>query len=431
MSPPTVSTILARIAEQSAREPGRVFTTLAHHMTVEFLREAFERVRPKAAPGVDGVTWEAYATNLTTNLEDLYRRLRAGSYCAPPVRRVWIDKEDGRKRPLGIPTLEDKIVQRAAAMLLEAVYEPIFQDCSYGFRPGRSAHQALTYLRTQCLKRGVTRIVDADVSGYFDHIDHGNMRTFLKRKVNDGSLLRLIGKWLNAGVLDEGCLQRPEAGTPQGGVISPILANVYLHHVLDEWITQDVQARLSGECIIVRYADDFVIGCSDANDARRIYAVLPMRFARFGLTIHPTKSRLVPFSRPRGETRRGTGTFDFLGFTHYWGKTRQGGWTIKRKTRRPRMQRAFKAIWAWCRDHRHWSVPEQHRMLSAKLQGHYAYYGIRGNYKALEVVFEFVEKAWKHWLGRRTRDGYISWEEYERRYRQVFVLPKPRIVHAS
>jgi group II intron reverse transcriptase/maturase len=248
--------VLARIAEQSARDPGRVFTTLAHHMTVEFLQEAFERVRPKAAPGVDGVTWATYARNLTTNLEDLHRRLRAGNYYAPPVRRVWIDKEDGRRRPLGIPTLEDKIVQRAVAMLLEAVYEPIFRDFSYGFRPGRSAHQALTYLRRQCLEKGITWIVDADVSGCFDHIDHGNLRTFLKGKVNDGSLLRLIGKWLNAGVMEEGCLQRPDAGTPQGGVVSPILANIYLHHVLDEWITQDVQGRLSGESTVVRFADD-------------------------------------------------------------------------------------------------------------------------------------------------------------------------------
>jgi len=416
-----VSTTLSRIAEESARNPGRVFTTLAHHMTVEFLQEAFSRVRPKAAPGVDGVTWQAYEANLSVNLEDLHRRLREGRYHAPPVRRAWIEKEDGRRRPLGIPTLEDKIVQRSVAMLLEAVYEPLFQDFSYGFRPGRSAHQALARLRTQCLNENIQWIVDAD---------HGHLRTFLKRKVNDGVLLRLIGKWLNAGVLEEGKLLRPEAGSPQGGVISPILANVYLHYVLDEWMVRDVQPRLSGRSFVLRFADDYLIGCTEQPDAERIYAVLPKRFARFGLTIHPLKSRLVQFSRPEGKAGKGAGTFDFLGFTHYWGKTRKGGWTIKRKTRRVRVARAFKAIWAWCRDHRHWSIPEQHRRLSAKLRGHYAFYGIRGNYKALEVVYEHADRTWKHWFGRRTRNGYLTWEVYEKMYKAVLPLPRPRIIHA-
>ena len=272
-------------------------------------------------------------------------------------------------------------------------------------------------------------IVDADVSGYFDNIDHGHLRAFLQRKVKDGALLRLIGKWLNAGVLDTGCLRRADAGTPQGGVISPILANIYLHHVLDEWLTRDVAPCLRGACFVVRFADDFVIGCVLRSDAERVYAVLPKRFARFGLTIHPTKSRLVQFSRPYWKAGKGTGTFDFLGFTHYWGKTLKGGWTIKRKTRRPRLARAHRAIWAWCRDNRHWSVPEQHRCLCSKLRGHYAYYGIRGNFKALEVVYEYAEKAWKHWLGRRSRNGYLTWAKFEKTYRQVFPLPLPRIVH--
>ena len=407
-----------------------VFTTLAHHMTVEFLAEAFSRVRPDAAPGVDGVTWQAYGKNLPSNLEDLHRRLREGRYVAPPVRRSWIEKEDGRKRPLGIPTLEDKIVQRAVVMLLEAVYEPLFREFSYGFRPGRSAHQALSFLRTQCLELSINWIVDADVSNYFDEIDHGHLRTFLKRKVNDGALLRLIGKWLNAGVLEEGSLVHPETGSPQGGVISPMLANIYLHHVLDEWMTETVQPRLNDNCFVVRFADDYAIGCASQLDAERIYAALPKRFARFGLTIHPTKSRLIRFGRPRKQAGKVTETFDFLGFTHYWGRTRSGGWTIKRQTRRARLRRAHQAIWAWCRDHRHWNLREQYRCLSAKLRGHYAYYGIRGNYKALEVVYEYVDEAWKHWLGRRTRNGFISYEDWQQKYRQVFPLPKPRIVQS-
>jgi RNA-directed DNA polymerase len=260
LSSPTVSTKLARIAEQSAHNPEMVFTTLAHHMDVEFLREAFRRVRPKAAPGVDGVTWAEYAKDLEANLTDLHGRLKAGRYQAPPVRRKWIAKEDGRRRPLGIPTLEDKIVQRAVGMLLEAVYEPMFQSFSYGFRPGRSAHQAVAYLRTQCLAMNINWIVDADVSGYFDNIDHGHLRAILKRRVNDGALMRLIGEWLNAGVLEEGRLMRPETGTPQGGVISPILANIYLNAILDEWFVQEVQPRLGGRCFLVRFADDCAPG---------------------------------------------------------------------------------------------------------------------------------------------------------------------------
>lgn len=430
MSSQTVSTTLARIAEQSASNPELVFTNLAHHMDVEFLLEAFCRVRPDAAPGVDGVTWAAYEADLSSNLLDLHARLTAGRYRAPPVRRVWLEKEDGGRRPLGVPALEDKIVQRAVTMLLEAVYEPLFQDFSYGYRPGRSAHQALTYLRTQCLDLNVSWIVDADVRGFFDNLDFGHLRTFLKQKVKDGAILRLVGKWLNAGVLEAGRLLRPDTGTPQGGVISPLLANIYLHHVLDEWFRQAVQPRLRGASVLVRFADDFVIGCTLRSDAERVFPVLPKRFACYALTIHPEKTQLVQFSRPYWKRGKGTGTFDFLGFTHYWCRTLKGGWTIRRKTRRKRMLRALKAVWTWCRDHRHWSVPEQHRCLCAKLRGHYAYYGIRGNYKALEVVFEFAERAWKHWLGRRSRHGYLTWTDFESKYRRDFPLPSPRIVHA-
>lgn len=425
-----MSTKLARIAEQSARNPDMVFTTLAHHLDVDFLREAFSRVRPKAAPGVDGVTWHDYSENLEANLIDLHKRMRENTYRAPPVRRTWIEKEDGSRRPLGIPTLEDKIVQRAVAMLLEAVYEPIFEDCSHGFRRERSAHQALSFLRTQCLALDINWIVDADVSGFFDNIDHGYLRDILKRRINDGAILRFIGKWLNAGVLEEGRLWKAEMGTPQGGVISPLLANIYLHTILDEWFRKEVQPRLGGQSFLVRFADDFVIGCTTREDAERVFAVLPKRFARFGLTIHPEKSKLVQFSRPYWKNGKGTGTFDFLGFNHYWGKTLRGGWTIKRKTRRKRLGRAMKAIWIWCRDSRHWKLPEQHQCLCAKLRGHYAYYGIIGNYKMLEVVFEHAEKAWKHWLGRRSRNGHIMWADFDTKIRKHFPLPKPRIVHA-
>jgi RNA-directed DNA polymerase len=351
---PTVTPQLQRLAAQAAHDPSRVFTTLAHLMDTDFLREAYQHTSKSSAAGIDGVTAQQYAEHLDENLRDLHERLRSGRYQAAPVERVWIEKADGGQRPIGKPTFEDKIVQRAVAMLREAIYEQDFYDGSYGFRPGRSPHEALHELRERCMHEGIGWIVDADVSGYFDSIDRTRLREALRHRVNDGRILRLIGKWLRAGVMEDGVLNHPDTGVVQGGTISPILANIFLHQVLDAWFEHEVQPRLKGRSFLIRFADDFVIGCELEVDARRIMAVLPKRFARYGLTIHPTKTALIAFGKPAGH--RGAeprnGTFDFLGFTHYWTTSRRGFWVIKRRTARKRLRRTKKALWRWCRANR-------------------------------------------------------------------------------
>jgi group II intron reverse transcriptase/maturase len=407
------------------------FTTLAHLIDEEFLRDAFGQIRKNASAGVDGVTARDYAENLDENIGDLYGRMRSGRYRAPPVKRVWLDKDDGRKRPIGIPALEDKILQRAVKMILEAIYEQVFYACSHGFRRGKSAHQALREIRENCMRLGIRWILDADIQGYFDSIRADLLREFLRKKMNDGTILRFIGKWLNAGVLEEGKWSCPDTGTPQGGVISPLLSNVFLHYVLDEWLEQEIKPRLKGRSFLVRFADDFIIGFELESDARRVMDVLPKRFARFGLTIHPTKTKLIEFGRPHRDQRtgKGNGTFDFLGFTHYWARSLKGNWVIKRKTKRGKMRAVLTALWRWCKWNRHLPIKAQWRALCRKLRGHYQYFGIRGNYKAMEVYFEYAEKAWKHWLSRRDRSGSIDWDTFERHHRVLFPLPKPRIVH--
>lgn len=426
----TISTKLCQIAEQAREHPERIFTALAHLMDMELLQDAFDKTRKDGAPGVDGVTGDMYAEHLEANLTALHDRLRRKQYKAPPVKRVWIDKQDGSKRPLGMPIFEDKVVQRAVAAILSAVYEQDFYDFSYGFRENKSPLDAIKAVREQCLRLNTRWIVDADISTFFDGIDHSKLMDIIKRRINDGGLLRLIGKWLNAGVLEGRRLSYPETGTPQGGVVSPLLANIFLHHVLDEWFEKEIKPRLQGRCFLIRFADDFVIGCELESDARRLTAVLPKRFNRFNLTIHPEKTALVDFRPPnQRDGRNMPSTFDFLGFTHYWGKSRNGNWVIKRKTARKRLGRAMKAVWQWCREHRHYNVPEQYRTLCSKLRGHYQYYGIRGNYKMMEALYEHAIKSWRHWLGRRSRNGRIACEDFARRYLKVFPLPPPRIVH--
>ena len=429
-SSPTITTQLQRIAEQAKQYPAMVFTTLAHLMDVDFLREAYRRTRKDSAPGIDGVTAAQYAEHLEENLRDLHERLRSGRYQAPPVKRQWLDKPDGSQRAIGLPTFEDKIVQRAVTMLLGAIYEEDFHAFSYGFRPGRSAHQALSALREQCREQRINWIVDADVSGFFDSLDHGLLQEFLQQRVKDGSILRLIGKWLQAGVLEGETFSQSETGSPQGAVVSPLMGNVFLHQVLDEWYVHMVKPRLKGRSFLVRYGDDFVLGCELETDARRIMAVLPKRFARFGLTIHPQKTALVAFSKPSAQAE-GTAeksTFEFLGFTHYWARSRQGYWVIKRRTAKKRLRRTLTTLWQWCRSHRHHKVEEQHQELCQKLRGHYQYYGIRGNYRLMEVVLRHAENAWRYWLSRRSQKGMITGNKRER-WREQCSLPTPRIVH--
>ena len=406
-----------------------VFMTLVHLIDVDFLREAFHRTRKDAAPGIDGVTAGKYAENLDENLQDLHERLRNRKYKALPVKRVWLNKDEGGKRPIGITVLEDKIVQRAAAMLMGAVYEQDFYDFSHGFRERRSPHHALHELRERSMGMNIGWVVDLDVCGCFDNIEKGKLLEMIKQRVNDGGIIRLIGKWLNAGVMAGEILTISEKGTPQGAVISPILANIYLHHILDEWFEEVVKARMRGRAFLVRFADDAVLGFELESDARQVLDVLPKRFKRYGLTVHPQKTKLVRFIKPkRGDTGKGNGTFDFLGFTHYWAQSRRGYWVIKRKTMWKRVRRTAKALWEWCRRNQHEPLEEQHKTLCQKLRGHYQYYGIRGNYRMLDKVLWYAEQAWRYWLNRRSRKKSMNYEEFDR-LRQTYPLPRPRIIH--
>lgn len=421
----TISTKLQQIAKQAADYPETVFTTLAHHMDVELLQEAYGQTRKNSSPGIDGVTAKQYGENLEENLKDLHERLKSGRYEAPPVLRAWVEKDNGKKRPIGKPTFEDKIVQRAVVKLLEPIYEQMFYDLSHGFRKGRSQHKAMRQLRENLIRLGINWVVSADVTGLFDNLDHAMLLELIKKRMNDGGLLRLIGKWLNAGVMEDGTIDRPEKGTPQGGVISPILSNIFLHYVLDEWFMQVVQPRLEGRGFIIRWADDFIIGCEYKSDVDRILAVLPKRFGRYGLSLNPDKTSVVCFSKPyRDKDARKRGTFDFLGFTLYWGKSRQGYWVIKKKTARKRLSRFMKRVWHWCKENLHEPIQEQYKVLSSKLRGFYQYFGVRGNYKALEVVFEHAERAWRRWLSRRSHKGKVLFEAL----RKAYPLPMPRIV---
>ena len=420
----TTSTKIQWIAER-AKDESYVFASIAHHITEELLHLSHQQVRKDGAAGVDGETAKEYGKELTSKIKGLHERLRGCRYEAPPVRRAWIPKEGG-KRPLGIPTFEDKIVQRAVVNLLEGIYENDFYEFSYGYRKGRSSHQALEYLRERCAKGRMRWLIDADIKDYFTSIDHEQLREFLSHRISDGGIHRLIGKWLNAGVLEEGKMFYPDKGTPQGGVISPLLANLYLHYVLDEWFEKEVKPRLKGKAFLVRVADDFVIGCELEQDAKRIMEVLPKRMLKYGLTIHATKTKLVDFRKPTGG-KKGASTFDFLGFRHYWGKSREGYWVLKKKTAPSRLKRTLKSINQWCRFHRHDAVGQQHAMLKRKLQGHYNYYGITFNLKALQSVYFCVRRLWRKWLCRRGSKP-LTWERYEG-IMQSFPLPLPRIVH--
>ena len=478
----TVSTKLERIAKLAKEAPDMAITSLSHHIDIDWMREAYRRTRKDGATGVDGQTADEYASNLEGNLRSLLDRAKSGAYRAPPVRRVHIPKGDGSQtRPIGIPTFEDKILQRAVAMALEAVYEQDFLDCSYGFRPGRSAHDALEVLRNELMEMKGGYVVEVDIRKFFDTVDHSHLQEILRQRVRDGVLLRLIGKWLNAGVQEAGELSYPEVGTPQGGVISPLLANIYLHEVLDKWFERDVKPRLQGRASLVRYADDFVMVFSCEEDARRVMEVLPKRLGKYGLTLHPDKTRLVDFRRPalkppaeprNGGTRRtdtsdqsapkppaevrnggagepGTndqpaskppaeprnggarrqGTFDLLGFTHYWGRSRRGWWVVKRRTARDRLSRALKRVAQWCRRYRHLPIVQQWKALVQKVRGHFGYFGIRGNSWALARFLHRVMRIWCKWLNRRSQKRRMPWDRMMKLLER-YPLPRARIRRA-
>ncbi len=412
--PDPISPRLQRIAELARQMPTTALTSLSHHIDIDFLREAHRRTRKDGATGVDGRTAAEYESNLDENLGKLLDRFKSGSYRAPPVRRVHIPKGNGKSRPIGIPTFEDKILQRAVAMVVEAVYEQDFKDFSWGFRPGRRMHDALAGLRSWLMSRGGAWVVEVDIQGFFDALPHADLRDFLDQRVRDGVVRRAIGKWLNAGVMEGGVVRRGSTGTPQGGVISPLLANVFLHHVFDVWLDEEVRPRSRGEIFVVRYADDIVIACVREDDARRVMNVLPKRFGKYGLTLHPEKTRLIRFTRPNGsDDDDGPTSFDLLGFTHHWAKSRKGYRVIKQRTAKDRFRRGCQAAAQWCRSHRHLPVDVQARILGAKLRGHYNHFGIKGNSRALGRFFHIVRRIWFKWLNRRSQKRHMTWERFE------------------
>jgi RNA-directed DNA polymerase len=433
--PTNISTKQDRIAELAQQMPERALTSLAHHIDIEWLKEAHARTRKDAAPGVDGVTARDYEQDLEGKLEGLLGAAKSGTYRAPPVRRVQIPKGDGKMRSLGIPTHEDKVLQRAVVMVLEPIYEQSFHDFSYGFRPGRSAHQALAAMWKGLMNTRVSWVLDVDVRNFFDTLDHQVCREMLNKRVSDGVITRLVGKWLHAGVLAEGVVRRSETGTPQGGVISPLLANIYLHEVLDEWWAGEVKPRMRGDAFLIRYADDFVVCFEHEEDAKRVQAALAKRFERFGLSLHPDKTRLVHFERPRGDERSPGGpgksrTFDFLGFTHRWGKSRNKMPVIQQVTMRSRFSRTVKALTEWLRQHLHEPLAVHAKKIADQLRGHDAYYGITGNADALVRLRYAMKWAWWRRLCRRSQKGYVRWEYFYKVVLARYPMPPPRVVHS-
>lgn len=419
------------IAKQAREHPERVFTSLHHLIDLDWMFEAWALTRKDGAAGIDGCTADDYEKDLEANLERLLGQIQSGSYRAPPVRRHFIPKADGTQRPLGIPTFEDKVAQRAIVMLLEPIYEEDFLDCSFGFRPDRSAHDAIRSLRDGIMENGQRWVIDADISKYFDSIGHGHLRSFLDLRIRDGVIRRMIDKWLKAGVLERGTLTKSVAGTPQGGVISPLLANIFLHHVLDDWFVRVAKPRMKRRCQLVRYADDFVMSFEDHLDGRRMLAVLGKRLGRYGLTLHPSKTRYVDFrfKRPHGRHPATQATsFVFLGFSHVWGTSRRGKPVVRQITAKDRYARALHAVKDWCRQHLHLSLKAQHRHLCRMMQGHYAYYGITGNGRRLRWYLHQVERIWKASLSRRSRSGKLTWLRMEQVLNR-HPLPPTRIVH--
>ena len=431
----TALTGLQRVRETAKLDRRLKFTALLHHITPSLLVESFYDLNKTAAVGVDGVTWRDYENILYERVHELHREIHTGAYRAQASRRTYILKTDGKLRPLGIAAVEDKIVQQAVVKVLNAIYEEDFLGFSYGFRQGRGQHDALDALWMGIGTKPIRWILDADISAYFDTIDHSRLLQQLERRIADRSVLRLIRLWLRCPVVDEDDQGRrrtthPRQGTPQGGVISPLLANVYLHHVLDTWFQEEVMPRLRGRTSLVRFADDAVIVCEREDDAHRVMKVLPKRFGKYGLTLHPEKTRLVPFRRPEGTMPGGkSGAFDLLGFTHFWARSRKGSWVVRRKTAAGRFTRAVRAVAVWCKVHRHRPIAEQHQELARKLKGHGAYYGITGNASALARFRYEVVRVWRKWLDRRSSKACMKWDRFNRLL-QRYPLPVPVAIHS-
>ncbi len=428
-----MSTKIDRISELAREDPKRQFYSIAHMITPEALNAAFRGLRKKASAGVDGVTYETYERDAARNIQALHERLKNGKYQAQPLRRVYILKEDGKQRPLSIPALEDKIVQKAVLEILNAIYEQDFLECSYGFRPGRGPHQALDEVGRVICTRPTGWILEIDITAYFDSIVRQQLMELIEKRVRDRSVLHLIGKWIQTGVIEEGRLLVSETGTGQGQTISPLLANIYLHYVLDEWVENEVKPRLRGEAHEIRFADDAVLCFQYKEDAEKVMEVLPKRFAKYGLTLHPEKTRLVEFGRyaEANAKRRGKkpATFDILGITYVCARSRKGKFTVHVKTMKKRFKRGLRAITEWCQENRHMPVDEQQKTLNAKLRGHYQYYGRPTNYRTIWRFYQEVCHIWRKWLSRRTRGNGMTREKFAAILRKHPLL-RPRIARS-
>jgi RNA-directed DNA polymerase len=420
---------LVKIAERARRDSSTRFNSLAHLIDVNLLRSAYKRLRKGAAVGVDQVTYSAYGEALEENLHDLHERMRSQRYRHQPIRRVHIFKAPDKTRPIGVSTIEDKIVQTAVRDVLEAIYEVDFLDFSYGFRRGRRAHDALRDMRKAIDHGEVNVVLEADLQEYFDRIDRTFLKEFLQTRIADKSFLRLIGKCLRVGILDNEQYDEPEVGTVQGSTLSPMLGNIFLHYVLDVWFEREVRPRMLGKVHLWRFADDFVIGFQKQEDADRVMKVLGKRMAKYGLTLHPEKTRIVDFKRPPRNPPGGKGkaTFDFLGFCFLWKRTRHGNWAPNLRTRTARLHRATNAVNDFCRRHRNKPVAEQHAGLVRRLRGHYNYFAVQGNFDQLAVLYEKSQRIWHKWLNRRSQRSRMNWERFAD-LMQDLPLPRPRIM---
>lgn len=429
-----MSTELHRIAERAKADRSLRFTAISHHLTPEALYRAFRGLRKSASAGMDGMTYGEYEKEAEGRINALHQRLKNGTYRAQPLKRIYIPKENGKRRPISIPSLEDKIAQGATVDLLELIYEQDFLPCSYGFRPGRGAQDALDAVDRVIFRRPISYVLEFDITSYFDTVVRSQLMEMIGRRIGDGRILQLIGKWIQVGAIEEGRLLVNKTGIGQGQVISPLLANIYLHHVLDRWFEEDVKPRLRGEAHEIRYADDGILCFEYQEDAEKVLKVLHQRFAKYGLTLHPDKTQLVEFGRYAAQhrARQGKGkpeTFDFLGFTHICTRSRQGSFAIHLRTMRKRFQRGLKAVSRWCQKHRHDDVEEQRTGLNLKLRGHYQYYGRVTNFEGILRFHEAVKKVWRKWLGRRSRGQPMTWQDFRNILNRLPLL-RPRITRS-
>ena len=426
--------ILPLISERARKEPKCQFTSLAYLLNRKFLRECYLELGRDRASGIDGLSWQAYGENLYENLANLVKRMKAKQYRPRPAKRVYIPKNEHEKRPLGLPSLEDKVVQKGISRILEAIYEEDFLDCSYGFRPSRSCHDALRVVDQTIMKRPVRYVIEADIKGFFDNVSHDWLLKMLEVRIKDPSFLMLIRRFLKAGYIEEGRLVKTEQGTPQGGNLSPMLANIFLHYVLDLWFKKRIEPQMAGEVYLVRYADDFLIMVQKQSDACMIEQALKDRFKKFSLTLHPKKTRTISFSRKEPENAKRQGrkpnTFEFLGLTHFWQCSFEGGWyMLSRRTSAKRFRKACRAMNEWLRSVRNWcKTKEWWLILASKLRGHYQYYGVSGNSRMLKMFYYRVMRLVHKWLNKRSQRNRWNWERFTE-YLKHYPLPLPHISH--